>query len=132
MKTGSKRSKLMLAAALIACIAAGGLAGRWYAQRDAPPAPGYTQVDNSRYLRAATAEVVLYTQDGCAGSPRVKAWLEQAGVSYEERIVERSNPHWHDIQAMGVRLMPVLLTPQARIEGFDPAVLAALVQRDPG
>lgn len=129
--TQANRLKIMFAVLLVAavCIVGGIQTGKWLAQRNAPhsapPAPSYTQVDNSRFMHGAANDVVLYTQAGCVASPKVVQWLDGAGISYEERIVERSNRHWHDIQAMQPSLMPVLLTRSVRIEGFDPRMLSA-------
>lgn len=129
-QTNGLKSTVIALLVAITCIVGGVQAGKWFAQRDvphaSPPRPSYTEIDNGRYLLNSGTPVVLYSQEGCVASPKVKEWLQKTGITYEERVVERGNAHWNDIQAMQVKLMPVLLTRDAKIEGFDPRILEAL------
>lgn len=122
------RKKLLLfLLAAAACVVGGMQLGHVIKLRQVAPNANYKMADNSEYLRNSTAKIVVYTQANCAASPKVTAWLRQNKFEFEERVVERSNDNWNDIQAMKAKLVPVVLVGDYRIEGFNARTLSELL-----
>lgn len=110
--------------AAVICIVAGIYFGRILT---APPPVKVAAYDNSPFLHGASTKIVLYTQEDCIASAKVKQWLETNHVQYEERLIERTNRNWHEIQLMQVKIVPVLLAGDHRVEGFNSAAFNALL-----
>jgi len=74
----------------------------------------------------ASGEVVLYTTTWCGACKKAKAWLQQKGISFSERDVERDSGVTEELAAKcaraGVRPdgVPVLDARGRMLVGFDP------------
>jgi glutaredoxin len=79
--------------------------------------------------RMASHSVVLYTQDGCADSARVRTWLTARSIPFVERNVTSDAVAARDLAATGVFATPLLVVGSERVLGYRPKVLAAALER---
>jgi glutaredoxin len=59
----------------------------------------------------------------------VKAWLSRAGVPYVVRDVRTDDTAYDELRALGFRVVPVTVIGEEAIRGYDPAALAAALER---
>lgn len=78
---------------------------------------------------AAAPELILFTQNGCAESERVRSWLIDHGVAFAERNTSRDQNAADALIATGTFATPLLVAGQERLLGFQPAMLATLIER---
>jgi glutaredoxin len=78
--------------------------------------------------RAEAATVVVYTTSWCGWCRKTLAWLDERGVDYENRDIER-NPAWAaELQRKtGSQSIPVVDVDGRIVRGFDPGTLARLL-----
>jgi glutaredoxin len=57
----------------------------------------------------------------------VKAWLSQAGVSFEVRNVDEDPTAYDELLARGFRSVPVTIVGELAIVGYQPGALAAAI-----
>lgn len=69
------------------------------------------------------AKLVLYTQTGCADSTRVRTWLRQRQIPFEERNVTEDPTAMADLARHSVFATPLLVIDELVIFGFQPAVM---------
>ena len=74
-------------------------------------------------------DVVLYTQAGCADSPRVRDWLVARGVAFVERDVTGDPDAAMALYRTGTFATPLLVIGQTRLLGFRPAEIDAALAR---
>lgn len=70
---------------------------------------------------------ILYTQTGCADSPKVRDWLTEHGVAYTERNVSVDTDAAMALAATGMFATPLLVVGNDRVFGFQPRKLATLL-----
>jgi glutaredoxin len=70
-------------------------------------------------------DVRLFTQAGCAGSRKVRAWLAARGVAFVERNVTGDPDAAKEPLATGHVGTPLLLVGGEPVVGFQPDQLAA-------
>ncbi len=68
---------------------------------------------------------ILYTQTGCADSPRVRDWLTAQGVAFTERNVTGDLAAAEALYATGVFATPLLVVGDTKVLGFRPDRLTA-------
>lgn len=100
-------------------------------RREAAPRPRRT-----RPLRPAQEEpapradatVVVYTTSWCGWCRKTLAWLDERGVDYENRDIER-NPEWAQEleRKTGRQSIPVVDVDGRLVRGFDPGTLEELL-----
>lgn len=76
--------------------------------------------------------VVVYTQDGCADSRRVLAWLRGRGATVEERNVSREPAHAEALAATGWFMTPVAVVGLRTVAGPRFADLADALAAEGG
>ena len=64
--------------------------------------------------------VTLYTTSRCPNCKRVKQWLVQHKLRFQEFDIERNQRAFKEFQRLGSRGVPVLLVDKQRVNGFDP------------
>ncbi|HVB63777.1 MAG TPA: glutaredoxin family protein [Nitrolancea sp.] len=64
---------------------------------------------------------VLYTQTGCVDSRRVRSWLQQRQIPFEERNVTEDPVAMADLVCHQVFATPLLVIDEFVIFGFQPA-----------
>lgn len=74
---------------------------------------------------------ILYTQAGCADSAKVRAWLTERGVAFAERAVTGDTEAARALYATGLFATPLLVVGNAKLLGFNPPALAALLASPP-
>jgi glutaredoxin len=76
----------------------------------------------------AAAEVVVYTTSWCGWCRKTLAWLDERGVSYENRDIERSDA-WRDelVEKTGSVSIPVVEIDGQLVRGFDPGRMGELL-----
>lgn len=72
---------------------------------------------------------VLFTQDGCADSRAVRAWLVARGVPFAERNVTGDPDAAHALAATGTFATPLLLVGVRSVLGYQTEALAELLGR---
>ncbi|MEB2343585.1 MAG: glutaredoxin family protein [Deltaproteobacteria bacterium] len=78
--------------------------------------------------RHADAAVVVYTTSWCGWCRKTLAWLDERGVDYENRDIER-NPEWAAEleRKTGGQSIPVVDVGGRLVRGFDPGTLEELL-----
>ena len=64
---------------------------------------------------------VLYTQTGCADSGRVRTWLQQRQIRFEERNTTEDPTMMAELARYRVFATPLLVIDERVIFGFQPA-----------
>jgi len=72
-----------------------------------------------------SAEIVLYTQTGCADSRKVRTWLNARRILFTEHNVSTDPTMAHALLATGCFATPLLVTGETKVLGFRPRALAA-------
>lgn len=77
---------------------------------------------------SASAGVVVYSTSWCPWCRKTLAWLDERGVDYENRDIEK-NPAWRDelIDKSGGTSIPVVEIGGELIHGFQPARMGELL-----
>ncbi len=68
---------------------------------------------------------ILYTQSGCADSPKVRDWLVERGVPFVERNVTGDLDAAMALYRTGTFATPLLVVGETRVLGFRPAEIEA-------
>ena len=72
-------------------------------------------------------EPILYTQPGCTESARVRAWLTDRGIAFAERDAGSDADAAQALAATGTFATPLLVVGEAKVFGFRPEQLAAIL-----
>lgn len=101
--------------------------------RKAPPAARPRPFARTASLPAsrrpvASAGVVVYTTSWCGWCRKTLAWLDERGVDYENRDIERSDS-WRDelVEKTGSVSIPVVEIDGQIVRGYDPARMGDLL-----
>ncbi|MEZ4666453.1 MAG: glutaredoxin family protein [Anaerolineae bacterium] len=70
--------------------------------------------------------VIIYTQPTCQACQRLKSYLKQKAVEYEERDVTENDQAFSELQQLGFTTTPVILVGDEVVVGFDQAKLERL------
>lgn len=68
--------------------------------------------------------ITIYTTSRCPNCRRLKQWLAQRKLRFQEFDVERNRRAQKEFQRLGARGVPVMLVDSERVDGFDPRQLA--------
>jgi glutaredoxin len=71
--------------------------------------------------------ITLYSTAGCAHCKRLRQWLQQRGVRFQEFDIQRNQRAFKAFSQLGARGVPVLMIGERRIDGFDPKRLDKLL-----
>jgi len=63
--------------------------------------------------------VIIYTSTNCPNCLRVKSYLAEQGVSYEERNVQRNKEFAQQVLDMGIQVVPVTVIGGQHIFGWN-------------
>jgi len=99
------------------------------AETSAPPRRPYGRpAAQPPARRAASAGVVVYSTSWCGWCRKTIAWLEEQGVDYENRDIEK-NPAWREelLEKSGATSIPVVEIEGELIRGFDPERMGELL-----
>jgi len=67
--------------------------------------------------------VTLYSTSRCPNCRRLKQWLVQHRLGFQEFDIERNRRAFLEFQRLGSRAVPVLLVGDPRVNGVDPGRL---------
>lgn len=73
-------------------------------------------------------KTVIYTSATCAYCPMVKKYLDRFNVDYEERDIEVGNNHKESIEASGAFTVPVVVSGDRVVVGYQPLKLRSIFQ----
>jgi glutaredoxin len=91
-------------------------------------APAGSAEPRAREERALEHEVVVYTTSWCGWCRKTLAWLDERGVAYENRDIERDADWAAELQRKtGTTAIPVVDVGGSIVRGFDPDRLAELL-----
>ena len=71
-------------------------------------------------MKPAAPRVTLYSTSRCPNCKRLKQWLSQNKLRFQEFDIERNQRAFKEFQRLGSRGVPVLLVDKQRVDGFDP------------
>ncbi len=78
--------------------------------------------------KAKTPRITLYTTGRCPHCRRLKAFLQQRGLTFRELDVERSRRALTEFQRLGGRSVPLVQIGDAVVRGFDRRRLEQLLK----
>ena len=77
---------------------------------------------------AKPPRITLYSTSRCPNCRRLKQWLLQHKLRFQEFDIERNQRAFREFQRLGSRGVPVLLVDKQRIDGFDPKRLQKVLR----
>lgn len=63
--------------------------------------------------------LIIYTQPTCQACQRLKMYLKQRGIVYQERDITIDEQALADLQKLGLTTTPVIFTGDRMMVGFD-------------
>ena len=120
------RSKLTLTFAILVLFSAGVLGGRGVSAwlHWATVLPGVSHADHRPLLRRANADLLLFSLSTCPHCRNARSWLEQHQLPFTELVVDTSLPAQQLFDELKEPALPVLVTRDRLIRGFDPGAYA--------
>ncbi|MGA2450781.1 MAG: glutaredoxin domain-containing protein [Polyangiaceae bacterium] len=100
--------------------------------RTAPPAQPSAEATSGERSAAdsANVHVVVYTTAWCPVCKRAKAWMRAQGIAFEERDVEASATHAHEMRTLNPRGgVPTFDVEGDVLVGFDPSQVMSSIRR---
>lgn len=86
---------------------------------------------NFEHLYAASkSPVILYSLSTCPFCKETRDLLNSEGISFVEKSVDKSPQAKAEAEALGVKVVPVLLVGKYRIDGYDKAKILELMARE--
>lgn len=64
-------------------------------------------------------DIIVYTKNNCPHCLQVKSFLNEKGVSFEERNTDENDEFAKQVWEMGIRAVPVTLIGDVRILGMN-------------
>jgi glutaredoxin-like protein NrdH len=78
-----------------------------------------------------SAQLVLYTQAGCADSRKVRSWLTERGAPFTERDVSTDPDAAEALASTGIFATPLLVLGDTKVLGYRPNTLCAALTCQP-
>jgi glutaredoxin 3 len=72
-------------------------------------------------------QIIVYTIPNCPGCTRVKGYLQQRGISYEECNLAEDETPIPELKALGFSGLPLIRIRGEYVEGFNREKLDALL-----
>ncbi|MFD0869352.1 Glutaredoxin-like protein nrdH [Chlamydia abortus] len=76
-------------------------------------------------------KVIVYTSTYCPACTRVKHFLNEQGVDFEERNVDKDEKYAEDLLNAGIRAVPVTVVGAEKIVGFNQSALSKVLAERP-
>ena len=73
---------------------------------------------------------ILYTQQGCVESRKVRSWLAERGVPFVERNVTGNLDTAKELLATGIFATPLLVIGGTTVLGYRPEAIVAALRGD--
>lgn len=74
--------------------------------------------------------VIMYSAPRCEPCDRARTWMTQQGIRFEDRDVESWPPYQRELEALGSRIVPVILVNDKPQFGFFPAYIDEALAND--
>ncbi|CAI6084512.1 Glutaredoxin-like protein NrdH [Paenibacillus sp. JJ-100] len=71
--------------------------------------------------------VIVYTSTNCPNCKSVKSFLDEKGITYEERNIETNDEFAQQVWDMGVRAVPLTVIGEHRILGMNKTQFAKVL-----
>lgn len=75
-----------------------------------------------------SAQVIVYSTDGCSDCSRVKQMLASEGIPYEVRDVMASAAYQEEVEKLGFMGIPVTVAGGRAVKGYQPGELRQLLK----
>ncbi len=72
--------------------------------------------------------ITLYTQDGCADSKVVRAWMSEQGIPFTERNVSNDSAAAGALAASGIFATPLITICTHKVFGNRPELIARTIE----
>ncbi|HET7845505.1 MAG TPA: glutaredoxin family protein [Xanthomonadales bacterium] len=110
-----------IVALLVLIAVAGGVYSMFLKPKDATPAAQATPAK-------PTGPVLFYSAPDCEPCDRARTWMTNRGVRFEERDVDAWPPYARELEALGSRIVPVIIVNGEPQYGFFPAYIEAALR----
>ncbi|HTD05972.1 glutaredoxin family protein [Undibacterium sp.] len=118
-----KEGFLLIAVAALA-IVLGSKAPHWYRLWQGP----FKNGDYSTHIKSSPYKLTLYGTSTCQHCQSARAYLRQAGVPFNDSIIDQSSEAAKLYQQLGEQAVPVLVSENKIFVGFNPARYAEMVK----
>jgi thioredoxin reductase (NADPH) len=71
--------------------------------------------------------VTVYTSTGCVYCTRLKDWLKEREISFEERNVTENPAYMDELAKLGIFTSPVAIIGETPVVGFRPNKMSELL-----
>lgn len=122
--------KRMLPLAIVALALLVGLgAGRAYSTHKLAKSNRLVvaQGDYALYL-VRPEQIAFYSLESCGGCKKTRQLLRELGVDYVERPADTSTVHRQELHRLEAERVPVIVTAEAKLEGYDRDRIIALLE----
>ena len=121
---GRESGRSLLVLLFFICIGAGIYTNYFRPKPAPPPDAGRAQASAQK-----KSDVVLfYSAPDCEPCDRARTWMQQRNVRFEERDVESWPPYKRELEALGSRIVPVLIVNGEAQYGFLSAQVEAALR----
>ena len=66
------------------------------------------------------AQITIYTSNGCTYCARLKEWLGERNLAYEERNISENKAYFDELTNQGIFTSPVAIIDGTPVVGFRP------------
>jgi glutaredoxin len=73
--------------------------------------------------------LIIYTQPTCQACQRLKKYLSEKGIAYQERDITTDEQAFADLQKLGLTTTPIIFIGNEMIVGFDQLQLDQLLSQ---
>lgn len=87
------------------------------------PAPAEATAAAAKGASRKQLAVVMYSAPNCEPCDRARTWMTGHGIQFEDRDVESWPPYARELEALGSRIVPVILVNNKPQYGFFPAYI---------
>ncbi|TDF92317.1 glutaredoxin family protein [Paenibacillus piri] len=78
---------------------------------------------------ASASQVIVYSSNTCTYCSKLKQYLNDQSITFEERNIDANEAYIDELQSMGVSALPVTIIGETHILGFNPTrIQKALAQ----
>jgi glutaredoxin len=114
---------------VVAALLAGLGAGRVYSAHKLAKSSDLvvTHGDYALYLPHA-GQIAFYSLEACGGCEKTRKLLRELGLNYVERPADTSTAHRQELHRLGAKRVPVIVTANAKLEGYDRDQMIGLLE----
>ena len=72
-------------------------------------------------------QVTIYTSTGCVYCTRLKGWLQEREIGFEEKNVTENPAYMDELAKLGIYTSPVAMIGETPVVGFRPNKMSELL-----